>query len=55
LFYQSNVYAQNASVDTENKKTVEEQQTEKIIDISEVFNFVLKLVYALLWPVLFIV
>jgi hypothetical protein len=45
---QNNVYAEDGD------QSVSEQQDKKIIDANEIMNMLLKFIYALLWPVLFI-
>jgi hypothetical protein len=54
LFSQTNVYAIETTDNVVKEKTVEEKKIDKILDINEIFDFVLKFIYALLWPVLFI-
>lgn len=57
VFSQGNVYAQVDNVgwtDQTKSESAEQQQVDKLIDINEILDFWLKLIYALLWPVLFI-
>lgn len=51
---QNTVYAINTDNTVWGVQTNEQKHIEKISDIIEIFDFVLKLIYALLWPVLFI-
>jgi len=54
FFANNTVFAQSTPSNT-SSTTQEEQQDKKLIDANETFGMILKLVYALLWPILFIV